>query len=144
MTIQLTRETILTRVADAFERLRFQGVLNVDVLDGIAVERPSNADNGDFSTSLALRLARPARRNPLEIAQALAEQVELGDELAEVWAAPPGFVNFRLSDAWLAQQVEAVRHAGDDYGSVDLGERAACDGGIRQRQPHGPGACGPY
>ena len=118
---ELIRETILTRVADAFERLRFQGVLNVDVPDGIAVERPSNADNGDFSTSLALRLARPARRNPLEIAQALAEQVELGDELAEVWAAPPGFVNFRLSDAWLAQQVEAVRHAGDDYGSVNLG-----------------------
>ncbi len=118
---QLIREIILSRVEQAFEKLRAQGLLNVDAPDGIAVERPANSDNGDFSSSLALRLARPARRNPMEIAQALAEQVEQGEELAEVWAAPPGFVNFRLNDAWLAQQVEAVRSAGSDYGSIDLG-----------------------
>ena len=122
MTNQSVREIILGRVVDAFENLRTQGALNVDAPDGIAVERPSNPDNGDFSTSLALRLARPARRNPLEIAQALAGQIDLGDELAEVWAAPPGFVNFRLNDAWLAQQVETVRSAGADYGSVAMGQ----------------------
>ena len=121
MTSQLIREVILGRVAAAFEGLRARGVLDIDVPDGIAVERPSNPENGDFSTSLALRLARPARRNPLEIAQALADQVERGDELAEVWAAPPGFVNFRLADSWLAQQVETVRSAGEEYGSVDIG-----------------------
>ena len=121
MANQLIREIILSRVEQAFEKLRAQGLLNVDAPDGIAVERPANPDNGDFSSSLALRLARPARRNPMEIAQALAEQVEQGEELAEVWAAPPGFVNFRLNDAWLAQQVEAVRSAGSDYGSIDLG-----------------------
>ena len=121
MADQLIREIVLTRVVDAFQKLRSQGMLNVEPPDGIAVERPSNPENGDFSTSLALRLARPARRNPLEIAQALAEQVERGDELAEVWAAPPGFVNFRLSDPWLAQQVEAVRNVGVAYGSVDIG-----------------------
>ena len=118
---QLIREIILSRVEQAFEKLRAQGLLNVDAPDGIAVERPANSDNGDFSSSLALRLARPARRNPMEIAQALSEQVEQGEELSEVWAAPPGFVNFRLNDAWLAQQVEAVRSAGSDYGSIDLG-----------------------
>ena len=122
MTNQSVREIILDRVVDAFEKLRDQGILNVDTPDGIAVERPSNPDNGDFSTSLALRLARPARRNPLEIAQALAGQIDFGDELAEVWAAPPGFVNFRLNDAWLAQQVETVRSAGPDYGSVAMGQ----------------------
>ena len=122
MTNQSVREIILDRVVDAFEKLRTQGVLNVDAPDGIAVERPSNPDNGDFSTSLALRLARPARRNPLEIAQALAGQIDLGDELSEAWAAPPGFVNFRLNDAWLAQQVETVRSAGPDYGSVAMGQ----------------------
>ena len=121
MADQLIREIVLTRVVDAFQKLRSQGMLNVELPDGIAVERPSNPENGDFSTSLALRLARPARRNPLEIAQALAEQVKRGDELAEVWAAAPGFVNFRLSDAWLAQQVEAVRNVGVAYGSVDIG-----------------------
>ena len=118
---ELIRETILSRVNGAFESLRAQGALDVEVPDGIAVERPSNPDNGDFSTSLALRLARPARRKPMEIAEALAEQVELGDELAEAWAAHPGFVNFRLSDAWLAQQVEMVRTAGPQYGSVGIG-----------------------
>ena len=118
----LIREIILGRVSEAFERLRNQGALDVGPQDGIAVERPSNPDNGDFSTSLALRLARPARRNPLEIAQALADQIEPGDELAEVWAAHPGFVNFRLNDAWLARQVEAVRSAGAGYGSLAIGQ----------------------
>ena len=116
------REIILARVSEAFEKLRAQGILDMDAPDGIAVERPSNPDNGDFSTSIALRLARQARRNPMDIAKALAQQVETGPELAQVWAAPPGFVNFRLDDAWLAQQVEAVRNAGPDYGSVDLGQ----------------------
>lgn len=122
MADQLIREIILGRVSEAFERLRSQGALDVGPRDGIAVERPSNPENGDFSTSLALRLARPARRNPLEIAQALADQIEPGDELAEVWAAHPGFVNFRLNDAWLARQVEAVRSAGAGYGSLAIGQ----------------------
>ena len=121
MADQLIREIILGRVSEAFERLRNQGALDVGPQDGVAVERPANPENGDFSTSLALRLARPARRNPLEIARALAEQIDLGDELAEVWAAHPGFVNFRLDDAWLARQVEAVRTAGAGYGSVAIG-----------------------
>ena len=38
-----------------------------------------------------------------------------------MWVAPPGFINFRLRESWLATQVEAIRDAGQDYGALDVG-----------------------
>lgn len=82
---------------------------------GIEVQRPANPAHGDFATNLALRLARPYRRPPLEIAQLLAG--ELGRMEAAsgkpplfsgVEVAPPGFVNLRLAPETVAERLSAV------------------------------------
>ena len=117
----LVRDTIATTVAAALERANNDGVINVDSVPDIEVERPNNSEHGDFATNLPLRLARAARANPLQLAQLIAERIETGPEIESVAAAPPGFVNFKLSDAWLQQQVETVRAAGDAFGASDLG-----------------------
>jgi arginyl-tRNA synthetase len=68
----------------------------------VEVERPANPAFGDFATNLALKLARPLRRSPLEIAEVLAEQLRgtAGAGLvATAEVAKPGFVNLRLADA---------------------------------------------
>ena len=118
----LVKDTIVKAVADALERAHRDGVLNVDTVPLIEVERPNNPDHGDFATNLPLRLARAARSNPLELAEAIAARVETGPEIASVASAPPGFINFRLSDRWLQEQVEVVRSAGDAFGAAQIGQ----------------------
>ena len=121
----LVRDLIAARLRDAVGEAQRTGALPpFDLPQSGLVERPQKADHGDFASGLPLRVAKAAKRPPLEIAQVLVDaltQGEDGSPVGEVSAAPPGFVNFRLSDDWLRTQVEAVRAAGDTFGNVDVG-----------------------
>ena len=117
----LLKDTIAAAVAAALERAQQDGVISVAAVPEIEVERPNNPEHGDFATNLPLRLARAARANPLRLAELIAERVGALPEIAAVSAAPPGFINFRLDEAWLQEQVEAVRRAGDAFGNDDRG-----------------------
>ena len=121
MPAPLLIQTIQQLVAQALEKSRAEGLLQLETMPEIQVERPGNSDHGDFATNLPLRLARATRINPLELAQALAANIPTGDVIDRVEAAPPGFVNFYLKDSWLQQQVETVRQAGNTFGNVDSG-----------------------
>ncbi len=108
-------------VSEAVEAARSDGVLPLETTPDIQVEHPGNPDHGDFATNLPLRLARATRINPLELAQALVTRVPESPPVASVEAAPPGFINFRLKDSWLQQQVEVVRQAGAAFGNIPYG-----------------------
>jgi arginyl-tRNA synthetase len=91
----------------------------------IEVSRPANAEHGDLATNLAMKLARPLRRAPLEIAQAIA--AELSREIAEdpaatpitsVAIAPPGFINLHLSDAALDGVIARILADPESWGQV--------------------------
>ena len=85
----------------------------------VDVERPAEKAHGDYAANIAMRLAKPLRRPPLEIAKAIAARVPRRDEIASVEAAPPGFINVRLAPAWLAQQVEVIARTGAAFGRTD-------------------------
>ena len=63
----------------------------------------------------------PRSINPLQLAEGLVKLIPTGERVQRVEAAPPGFINFYLRDSWIQQQVDAVRSAGPDYGSLDIG-----------------------
>ena len=121
----LLRDLIAARLRDAVSQAQRTGALpEFDLPQSGLVERPQKTDHGDFASGLPLRVAKAAKRPPLEIAQLLADALGQGEDrgpIGEVSAAPPGFVNFRLSDNWLRAQVEAVRAAGDTFGNVEAG-----------------------
>ena len=117
----LIRDLIAEKVQTAVEKARSEGVLRVDTIPPVAVEHPANPDHGDFATSLPLRLARATRINPMKIAEELVKYIPQGEEVEQVWAAAPGFVNFRLRDRWLSAQVEPIRDAGQSYGNLQIG-----------------------
>ena len=118
----LVRDTIQQLVVAAVDRARREGMLQLETMPDILIERPGNPEHGDFATSLPLRLARATRINPMELAEVLVELLPSAPEVRRVAAAPPGFVNFYLADQWVQQQVETVRQAGSDYGRVDSGK----------------------
>ena len=121
MSTTLVIESIRRLVAQAVETARNDGVLRLETMPDIQMEHPGNPEHGDFATNLPLRLARATRINPLQLAGELVSRIPESDPVGTVEAAPPGFINFRLRDSWLQQQVDAVREAGDSYGNVDSG-----------------------
>lgn len=82
----------------------------------IDVEVPGNPAYGDYATSVAMRLAKPLRKPPREIAQAMADHVEKRAPVAAVEIAGGGFVNVRLDEDWLRGQVNAIVADGTEYG----------------------------
>jgi len=89
----------------------------------IHLERPANREHGDFSTNVALALAKRNGRNPRELAGELVELLTAAavPHVTAVEIAGPGFVNFRLADSWLQALVPTVVAAGADYGRSTMG-----------------------
>ncbi|MFN8631664.1 MAG: arginine--tRNA ligase [Chloroflexota bacterium] len=87
----------------------------------VEVERPANTAFGDFATNLAMKLARPLRRAPLDIAEALASSLRAGEDaalFASVNVARPGFLNLRVADAAYEQLVAGVLAAPAMWGRI--------------------------
>jgi arginyl-tRNA synthetase len=85
------------------------------VLPDVDLERPAHPEHGDFAASLGLKLARPYRRAPLEIATAIAAEITAeaaaadgSSPIASVEVAPPGFLNLRVTDSALSATVREV------------------------------------
>jgi arginyl-tRNA synthetase len=81
-----------------------------------ALERPKQADHGDWATTAPLRLAKPAKRPPREIAQALVDHLDLPDVIESVDIAGPGFVNFRFAHRYHEELIRRVLDEGETFG----------------------------
>ena len=89
----------------------------------LIIETPQDTKLGDYSTSIAMKLSRTLRRNPMEIAEPLtAKLAELLPESESITVARPGFINFKLKQSALAAVINEVIAAGDDYGKNDSGK----------------------
>ena len=115
----LIKNHLAALVKQAILNAQNAGALPAFALPDIFVERPQKKEWGDFSTSLPLKLAREAKRAPLQIAQTLAAHFPADDAVAQVTATAPGFVNIILSEAWLARQVETILAQGAHVGDVE-------------------------
>lgn len=88
----------------------------------IKLERPKQADHGDIASNVAMQIAKPARRNPRELAQEIVSHVLANPaaagvvESAEV--AGPGFINLRLTQATHQQVLDTIAQQGSQYGNA--------------------------
>ncbi len=105
-------------VKQAVANAQSAGALAAFPVPDVMIERPLKKELGDFATSLPLKLAREAKRAPLQIAQAIVAHWPADEVVAGASAAAPGFVNMRLSDAWLARQTLAILAEGDRFGNL--------------------------
>jgi arginyl-tRNA synthetase len=86
-----------------------------------AVERTRDPKHGDFATNIALRLAKRARRNPRELAQAIIAALPANSLVARTEVAGAGFINFFLTTEAYARELTKVHELGDRYGRANLG-----------------------
>ncbi len=88
----------------------------------ITVERTRDSRHGDFATNVAMRLAKPARRNPRELAQAIIAALPANALIARTEVAGAGFINFFLTSQAYAEELARVHELGDRYGRSALGQ----------------------
>ncbi len=105
---------------------------------GAAIERPKDPANGDFASTLPLRLARAAMKPPIEIASAIARRVNLDPAIDPPTVAPPGFLNLRLSDRFVQEQVEHIIRSGPAYADLTLGSGKRAQVEFVSANPTGP------
>ena len=86
----------------------------------ITLERPKNRDHGDYATSIALALAKPAGMNPRAVAELLRTyllaDVEIKGSISTIDIAGPGFLNITLARAGQGTIIAAILSEGDKYG----------------------------
>ena len=138
----IVRDRIAELVVQALNAAQNADQLPSIPVEDIAVERPQNPEHGDFATSLPLKLARPMRMNPIQIAERITKRLPNGSQgevlLESATVAPPGFINFSLKQTWLQQQVETIRAAGGEFGNVEVGERERVQIEFVSANPVGP------
>ncbi|HRO63384.1 arginine--tRNA ligase [Thermomonas sp.] len=108
-------------IADLIEQgltaLRAAGALPADCpTPDFVIERPKERAHGDFSSNVAMLLAKPARTNPRALAQQLVAALPASEAIDRVEIAGPGFINFHLTPAAWQQQVREVLDAGAAFG----------------------------
>ena len=77
---------------------------------------------GDYSTNVAMQIAKLMGKNPHEIAEQLAEKMRQTGEFSEVSIAGPGFINLRIKDSILTDELKKIIDNPQDYGKSNLYE----------------------
>lgn len=119
--------------------------LDLKAIDGasldlgrIAVEPPRDPAHGDLATNAAMVLAKPAGRNPRELAEAVAQKLREDADVAEAAVAGPGFVNLRLNDGYWHRNLATVLEAGTGFGRSRMGEGVKINVEYVSANPTGP------
>lgn len=106
--------------------------------DTLPVQRSAKPELGDYASPAPLQLARLARRKPLEVAEIIARHAPPSPFVASWEVAPPGFLNIRLDENWLLEQINAIIAAGDDVFTLDIGRGKRAQVECVSANPTGP------
>jgi len=109
-------DLLAAQIQAAISRAIERGDLIGTVPATIPLERPKNRDHGDYASSIALQLAKPAGKNPRDVAQMLKADLESLAEVSAVNIAGPGFINITLNRTSQADLVLTILTAQEMYG----------------------------
>ena len=118
----MLRERLISLLTEAATRAQKEGKLPAVALPEITIERPQNAEHGDYASNFPLKLARTARANPMVIANELVALLPAAEEIESAVVAPPGFINFTLRSKWLNRQVDRILQDGESFGNNNIGQ----------------------
>lgn len=89
----------------------------------IIIEIPKNNENGDYSTNLAMQLAKSLKQNPRQIATKIIENFDKeATKVEKIEIAGAGFINFFINKGALGNQIKRILEKKDEYGKNDTGK----------------------
>ena len=131
--------TIQKDLEEILNGLVLEAFLPADLsFKSITVEPPRDPSHGDAATNAAMVLAKPARKNPREIAQAIADKFKDYPYVTSAELAGPGFINLRLNNDIWQQAIMDVLHEGIAYGNSTMGQGEKVNIEYVSANPTGP------
>ncbi|RFU70862.1 arginine--tRNA ligase [Peribacillus saganii] len=99
------------------------GLAAEDQIPNVVLEIPKEKAHGDYSSNMAMQLARVAKKAPRMIAEAIIENFDRSKaSIEKIEIAGPGFINFYMDNSYLTELVPAILAAGERYGESDFGK----------------------
>ncbi len=93
-----------------------------EISPSIAVEIPNNPEHGDFSSNIAMLLAKTLRKSPLFIAQQILENFEDPKKyIVKKSAVAPGFINFSIDTNYFFRELSFVYDQKENFGRSQIG-----------------------
>ncbi|WP_158863158.1 arginine--tRNA ligase [Leifsonia sp. AG29] len=89
-------------------------------VEDVPLERPKNREHGDWSSNVAMRLAKRVGANPRDLATEIAEAAAGIEGVSSAEVAGPGFINFRLDAAAAGLLAKTIVESGEEYGRGHL------------------------
>ncbi len=111
----MEKDKIKKNLAAALAKI---GAENIDA----DLDHPANGRFGDYSTSVALKLAKQLKKNPLVIAQLIADNFPKDNLITKVDVVKPGFVNFWLATDYLINDAQKLAEEKIVYPQFCLGK----------------------
>jgi arginyl-tRNA synthetase len=118
--------------------LKEQNILPADLEPRIQVDNTRDKAHGDLATNLAMMLAKPAGKNPRELAQLLVDAIPASSLVEKTVIAGPGFINFYLSEESTTSLIQAVLEQKEKYGHSNVGEGRKVQVEFVSANPTGP------
>ena len=98
------------------------GLATEEQIPDVILETPKEKAHGDYSTNMAMQLARVAKKAPRMIAEALIENFDRSKaSIEKIELAGPGFINFYMNNSYLTDLIPTVLKAGEKYGETTVG-----------------------
>ncbi len=117
----------------------YAGLVRLEIKENVIVEKCANPDFGDFSSNIAMALAKTQRKNPLEIAELIQSELKIDKEIiSESSVTPPGFLNFRVAKSFYQKTVTHILAMADTYGRTDIGKGKNANVEFVSANPTGP------
>ena len=121
------------------ELIRVARLLGADDSVDPIIERPREPSLGDWTTNLAMTLARPLRKRPAEIAALLRDGMNLSSaSVQRVDIAGPGFMNFWLDPTRIAEGLREIFEQDESFGESDAGNGQMVNVEFVSANPTGP------
>ncbi|HYH05019.1 MAG TPA: arginine--tRNA ligase [Bacillota bacterium] len=113
------KDSLRQTVSQAAETAKSLGLLSFETLPEVVLEVPKDKNHGNFSTNLALVLAKTVKKAPRDTAQVIISHLPADPYIAKCEMAGPGFINFYLNRTWLAETVQEILVQREEYGDND-------------------------
>jgi arginyl-tRNA synthetase len=133
------KQVLAALLENAIQSAIADGLLPAGELPPVEVDWTKDDGHGDYASNAAMVLAKPARKNPRDIAGILLERIDdTGQILERVEIAGPGFMNFFIREGCWLTLLKKVEDEGSRYGSSDLGKGRRIQVEFVSANPTGP------
>jgi arginyl-tRNA synthetase len=142
ISIMNLRKKIKEAVVSAVKRTQERAVLSGFDIPEIQLLKPKDADNGDYSLSIAMEIARIEKSDPMEIASEIKAELEADQSLKDVFpridAVSPGFINLYIGREYIRKSIDGLLSDREGFGSSDLGKGKKVQVEFISGNPTGP------